>query len=124
VERVTRAERMILATILFPEICAIDEGNLAIFERARDAVHESAHELADVMIVAEKVQAAYDGMHELEHEAMKAKLLKLAKAGRPRPAPDTLEGHCLAAYTDDGRIPVPGIMLEGFAPATARQEVQ
>src|ERR1019366_8787748 len=129
-EQVARAETMIVATLLFPEICGIDAEHLPLFERAHDAVGKAAHELAHSIIVAEqeeieaeelaakgksstkagKIQTAFDSMTEVKHEAMKAKLLRLAKAGRPRPAPDTLEGYCLAAYTDDGRIAVPGII--------------
>jgi hypothetical protein len=123
VERVAQAEKMIVATLLFPEICGINDEVLPIFERAHDAVHEAAHELADAIMI-EEIQTAFEGMTEQEHDAMAAKLLKLANAGRPLPEPDTLEGYCLAAYTDDGRLAVPGLMLEDFAPATARRRAR
>jgi hypothetical protein len=92
IERVATAERMIIATLVSPEICAIDEDDLPIYLRVMDAVHEAAHELAEAILIAEGEDAAthqqalvgiaFQAMTEDDHDAMKAKLLKLAKAGR------------------------------------------
>jgi hypothetical protein len=117
IDRVAAAERMIIATLVARANLAVHDDDLPIHQRAIDAVHEAAHELALAILIAEEEDAAnhqqvlggiaFQDMTDEDHEAMQAKLLKMANAGRPRPELDTIEGYCLAAYTDEEGMAVP-----------------
>jgi hypothetical protein len=51
-----------------------------------------------------ELAAKFNKMTSSDHRKMKARLLKIAKTGQPRPAVNTLEGFALATYSAYARV--------------------